>query len=146
MHAKVQTETKPGDLLEVIATIQGTDLAAEEVWMMAHLCHPKPGACDNGSGVALTVELFRSMAVLMRQGQIPRPRRTLRLLLLPEMSGTQAYMDRYQARMDKVIASINLDMVGASLCGYGRLLSSGPDAMEPALFFESSGRLLAGTG
>lgn len=114
VRATVVAESKPGALLEVVATIQGTDLAEQEVWLTAHLCHPKPGACDNASGVALGVELFRTIAVLIRQGALPRPRRTLRLLLLPEMSGTQAYMDRYQEHMDKVAAAINLDMVGAS--------------------------------
>lgn len=114
VRATVEAETKPGALLEVVATIAGADLAEQEVWLTAHLCHPKPGACDNASGAALGVELFRTIAALIGQGLLPRPRRTLRLLLLPEMSGTQAYMDRYQARMDKVAAAINLDMVGAS--------------------------------
>lgn len=114
VRATVDAESKPGALLEVVATIQGTDLAEQEVWLTAHLCHPKPGACDNASGVALGVELFRTIATLIHQGVLARPRRTLRLLLLPEMSGTQAYMDRYQERMDKVAAAINLDMVGAS--------------------------------
>ena len=119
VHAEVNAETKPGELLEVIGVIRGTDLAEQEVWITAHLCHPKPGACDNASGVALGVELMRAMATLIRNGKLARPRRTLRLLLLPEMSGTQAYMDRYQARMDKVVALLNLDMVGASYAQTG---------------------------
>jgi hypothetical protein len=113
VQAWVEAESKPGELLEVVAAIQGADLADEEVWVLAHLCHPKPGACDNASGVALGVELFRTLATLIHSGMLARPRRTLRLLLLPEMSGTQAYMDRHQARMEKVVATINLDMVGA---------------------------------
>ncbi len=114
IHACVQAENKPGDLLVLDATIQGSDLADEEVWILAHLCHPKPGACDNGSGVALGIEIFRTVAALIATGKLARPRRTLRLLLLPEVSGTQAYMDRFAARMPKVVAGINLDMVGAS--------------------------------
>jgi aminopeptidase YwaD len=114
LHAIVDADNSPGTLLEVLATIRGADLAAEEVWIAAHLCHPKPGACDNGSGVALGVEIFRTFAELIRQGALPRPRRTLRLLLLPEVSGTQAYMDRYRTSMQQVKALINLDMVGAS--------------------------------
>jgi hypothetical protein len=39
--------------------------------------------------------------------------------LIPEMSGTLAYMDRYQTRMPQVTASINLDMVGASYAASG---------------------------
>jgi hypothetical protein len=119
IRATVDAENKPGELLEVIATIQGADLADQEVWVMAHLCHPKPGACDNASGVALGVELFRTIMALIRTGKLARPRRTLRLLLLPEVSGTQAYMDRYQARMERVVAAINLDMVGASYAASG---------------------------
>ena len=114
IHATVNAENKAGDLLVLDATIQGSDLAHEEVWMMAHLCHPKPGANDNGSGVALGIEIFRAIAAAIQRGTLPRPRRTLRLLLLPEVSGTQAYMDRFVARMDRVVAGINLDMVGAS--------------------------------
>jgi aminopeptidase YwaD len=119
IHASVQAESKAGDLLVLDATIQGSDLAEQEVWVLAHLCHPKPGACDNGSGVALGVEIFRAIAALIETGKLPRPRRTLRLLLLPEVSGTQAYMDRFEARMDKVVAGINLDMVGASSAATG---------------------------
>ena len=62
---------------------------------------------------------MRTIATLIRNGTLARPRRTLRLLLLPEMSGTQAYMDRYQERMDKVAAVLNLDMVGASTAQTG---------------------------
>jgi hypothetical protein len=119
IHATVQAENKAGHLLVLDATIRGTDLAEQEVWVLAHLCHPKPGACDNGSGVALGVEIFRAIAALIETGRIPRPRRTLRLLLLPEVSGTQAYLDRFEARMDKVVAGINLDMVGASTAATG---------------------------
>jgi len=119
IQATVDAENKPGELLVVVGTIQGTDLAAEEVWVTAHLCHPKPGACDNASGVALGVEIMRTLAALIRDGSLARPRRTLRLLLLPEMSGTQAYMDRYQARLDQVVALLNLDMVGASYAQTG---------------------------
>ncbi len=122
IHATVEADNKAGDLLVLDAMIRGSDLAAEEVWMLAHLCHPKPGACDNGSGVALGVEIFRAIAAAMQRGTLPRPRRTLRLLLLPEVSGTQAYMDRHDARMDKVVAGINLDMVGASTARTGAYL------------------------
>jgi hypothetical protein len=122
VHATVKAENKAGDLLVLDATIRGTDLVEEEVWMLAHLCHPKPGACDNGSGVALGVEIFRAIAAAIRTGALPRPRRTLRLLLLPEVSGTQAYMDRFDARMDKVVAGINLDMVGANAALTGAYL------------------------
>jgi hypothetical protein len=122
IHAVVNAENKAGELLILDATIQGSDLAGEEVWMLAHLCHPKPGACDNGSGVALGVEIFRAIAAAIHAGTLPRPRRTLRLLLLPEVSGTQAYMDRFEARMNKVVAGINLDMVGASTALTGAYL------------------------
>ena len=126
IHATVDAENKAGDLLVLDSTIQGSDLADEEVWMMAHLCHPKPGACDNGSGVALGVEIFRAIAAAIHNGTLPRPRRTLRLLLLPEVSGTQAYMDCFEARrekcLDKVVAGINLDMVGASTALTGAYL------------------------
>ncbi|MEZ4864851.1 MAG: DUF4910 domain-containing protein [Caldilineaceae bacterium] len=119
IQATVEAENKPGELLVVSGTLQGTDLAAEEVWITAHLCHPKPGACDNASGVALGVEIMRTLAALVRDGNLARPRRTLRLLLLPEMSGTQAYMDRYQEQIDQVVALFNLDMVGASYAQTG---------------------------
>lgn len=121
VQATVAAESKPGSLLIVSATLHGTDLADQEVWLIAHLCHPKPGAVDNASGVALGAELMRTLTRLIRTGALPRPRRTLRLLLLPEISGTAAYMDRHAARMDKIAAAINLDMVGA---GY----STGPTA------------------
>jgi len=54
---------------------------------------------------------------LIDTGRLPRPRRTLRFLWVPEWNGTMAYVDRHPemtgpALGGRVLANLNLDMVG----------------------------------
>jgi len=113
--AKVKAETRPYFYENVIATLPGTDLAAEEVLLTAHLCHNKPGANDNASGSACLLEVGRALHRLIDEGKIPKPKRTIRFLWVPEMSGSIAYVARHPEVSKQAIAGINLDMVGQYL-------------------------------
>lgn len=100
-----------GAIENVLCTIPGeTD---ECILLTAHLCHPKPCANDNASGCAAAMELMRSLHELISQGLLPRPHRTIRMLLVPEMTGTNAYLHTLGEGRRKLIAGVNLDMVGA---------------------------------
>jgi len=115
VRARVKAETHPYDYENVIATIPGSDPAAGEVLLTAHLCHNKPGANDNASGSACLLEIGRALRRLGDEGKIPKPKRTVRFLWVPEMSGSIAYVSRHPEVCEKTIAGINLDMVGEYL-------------------------------
>ena len=118
---KIDSALYAGKLDFVNAFIPGeTD---EEIWITAHLCHPRNSANDNGSGVGATIEAMRVIRALVDAGKL-KLKRGIRLLLVPEMTGTYAYLNQIgSGAWGKVLAGINLDMVGAKqVDGYGPLI------------------------
>jgi aminopeptidase-like protein len=117
VFAKVDAEFYSGKVANVVATIQGeTD---EEIIVVAHIDHPQGYSNDNASGCGAVVEAARAIQKLINKGELVRPRRTIRFLLVPEMSGTFAYLTENETSIPKMIAALNLDMVGENqnLCG-----------------------------
>ena len=99
----------------VVATIPGTDPAAGEVVLTAHLCHESAGANDNASGSAAILEVARALAAAIRKQALPPPRRTIRFLWLPEITGSQAYLVRHPEIVARLVAGVHMDMVGGLL-------------------------------
>src|SRR5262249_46011702 len=95
LHATVKAELKPRNYAVVSAIIPGRDAAGEEIVFSCHLCHQKPGANDNASGAAAILEAARALAALIRRGEIEPPRRTIRFIWPPEISGTVAYFAQH---------------------------------------------------
>lgn len=83
-----------------------------EVLVTSHLCHPRPGANDNASGSAATLECARVLHELGSSGRLPGPRRTIRFLWMPEFTGTYAWQALAPGRAAATVAAVNLDMVG----------------------------------
>jgi hypothetical protein len=110
------------------------------VVIVSHLCHPQPSANDNASGGATAIESARTLARLIDSGTLPRPRRGIRILLPPEMTGTYAYLATNEARISHMVAALNLDMVGEN-----QDLCKGPMLVErpPAAGAGFAGDLLA---
>jgi hypothetical protein len=111
LRARVRSRLAPGAIEAVTARIPGE--SDEEVLLIAHLCHPAPCANDNASGAAAAMEIARAIAALIDAGRLPRPRRSIRVLWVPEMTGTYLYLARHEARLPHTVAGLNLDMVGA---------------------------------
>src|SRR5262249_50892127 len=84
----------------------------------------QPGANDNASGAAATLECARVLAALARRGAWPEPRRSVRMLWMPEFTGTYAWQALRQDRVGETVAAVNLDMVGEAQadCGGAFLL------------------------
>jgi hypothetical protein len=103
----------------------------EEVLVVAHLCHPQASANDNASGCAAALEALRAIARLIGSGALPRPRRSIRLLLVPEFAGTYAFLAKNEGLIPKIVGGINLDMVGENqeLCGSSFLVEKPPLAL-----------------
>ncbi|UCE91059.1 MAG: DUF4910 domain-containing protein [Methanobacteriota archaeon] len=112
LNAKVDADLKKGRYCVVTALIRGTARQEEEVFMVAHLCHPKPSANDNASGSGLLIEVARTITALVESGRIPRPKRSIRFLWVPETIGTVIYLSQHPGSVDRLVAGVNLDMVG----------------------------------
>ena len=140
MGATLRQRLASGESLEIEVDIDTQRFAApiplvsaslpgrtnDEVLVLAHLCHPRPGAHDNGSGVAATLETARIVAALAgRRGPLERG---VRFLWIPELTGTFAWLAGEAGRADRLTAALNLDMVGAdqSQCGSTFLLEHPP--------------------
>src|SRR4029079_10342751 len=74
--------------------------------------HPSPGANDNASGCATILEVARTLGRLVKDGRIPRPRRTLRWIFPPEVEGTVVVLNARPELAARVKAAIHMDMVG----------------------------------
>jgi len=115
VRAAVDSRFYTGTFEVVDAFLPGADPAAGEVLLVSHLCHPQPGAHDNASGAAALIETAATLARLVDAGTLPLPRRGIRCLWPPEMTGTFAYLAAHEAEMraGRWVAGLNLDMVGA---------------------------------
>jgi len=126
--AKVDSQLHPGAIENAVAAIPGeTD---EEVVVVAHICHPQPSANDNASGSAAAMEAARALQRLIAKGVLPRPRRTIRFTLVPEMTGSYAYLAENEERIPRMVAALNLDMVGEKqdVCGGPLIVERTPEA------------------
>ncbi len=135
LRATVDAELFPGKEEVVVATIKGRELPDQEVVGMAHLCHPKPSANDNASGSGLLLEVARTIVRLIESKRIERPRRTIRLLWVPETLGITAYLADHEELRNSVVAGINMDMVGEDQqkCGSTLTLERTPDSVPSFL-------------
>ncbi len=129
LRAEVDASLYDGQIENVSAVIPGAEagggFAPEEVLLVAHLCHPQPSANDNASGSGALIETARALAALIECGRLPQPRRSIRFLLVPEMTGTYAYLAARKPGAAKTVAALNLDMVGEN-----QALTGGPLLLE----------------
>jgi hypothetical protein len=105
--------------------------SAPEVLLHAHLCHPRPAANDNGSGVAALVGIAEALSG-MDDGA---GRRGVRFLWAPEFAGTAAYLYDLVVQGPHSLpeCTLNLDMVGEDQvrCG-GPLVIERPPVHVPS--------------
>ena len=109
VKGKVETVLEPGMMEVVEAVLPGTE--KEEVLLTSHLCHPKSSCNDNASGCAANMEALRVLKKLMDEGKLPRNRRTIKAVFMPEFAGTFAYLSDH-IDYEKMVGAMNLDMVG----------------------------------
>jgi aminoglycoside N3'-acetyltransferase len=115
-HGKLQVKMKvdvrrfAGTHDVVSGLIEGRDDPQSEIWVVAH--DAEPGAIDNASGVACCLETARAINHLIASGAIPRPRRTIRLVIGYECYGFFHLLE-HQRRFQTPIAGLCIDGVGA---------------------------------
>ncbi|MEN6370244.1 MAG: DUF4910 domain-containing protein [Thermotogota bacterium] len=111
LRGEIDAEFTDRPLRVLEAWIDGTDPAAGEILLMAHLCHPRPSANDNASGSAVLVEAAR---VLRKTANLLPSRAGIRFLWVPEFYGTLPWAAAHVRELERVRYSFNLDMVGQS--------------------------------
>jgi aminopeptidase YwaD len=130
LHAVVKAGEHPGNYEVVTATIPGADakLKEGEIAFSCHLDHQRPGANDNASGCATILEVARTLQklvseqeraaaeypphLLINQGRLSRPSRTIRFIFPPEIEGTMALLNAKPEFAKRIKAVVHMDMVG----------------------------------
>lgn len=118
VRAVAKTEQVPNYKDQMtVGLIKGTEYPNEELVFTAHLFEgwAKQGANDNASGSTAILETARVLKKLTSEGRIPPLKRSVRFLFIPEISGTEAYLEMNPDIKKKIFADINLDMVGEGL-------------------------------
>jgi len=137
LRSIVKSETFPGEMEIVHATIPGDGTTDQEIMISAHLYegYQKQGANDDNSGCAVTLEMGRTLLRLIEQGKLPRPKRTIHFLWVPEISGTNAWLEKHDDIRERLIADLNFDMEGLSLrlSGSAWVLHRTPDTFPSFL-------------
>ncbi|MFZ5813938.1 MAG: DUF4910 domain-containing protein [Bacillota bacterium] len=108
LSARIEARFYDGTIENLEAVIPGR--TAEEVLVVSHLCHPKPSANDNATGPAVCMEAARAIQKLVATGRLPQPKRTIRFLHPPEMTGTYAHLANRD--FSNIVGALNIDMVG----------------------------------
>ena len=115
VRVKVDAEIKTGDeaVFETLdAAIPGTDFPDEEFMIWAHIDHPLPGAVDNASGCGVILEIARTLQSLINNRLLPPPKRTIRFLWLPHVTGLYMYLSRHPEKIGKIRGGLSVDSVG----------------------------------
>lgn len=105
LKATVDARLYSGTYAYTTGVIPGA--TSEEVLALGHT--GEEGAGDNASGVAALVEAMATLNRLISAGRLPRPKRTIRILAMPEMYDSMHYIAANPERIKRTIAAICLD-------------------------------------
>lgn len=117
VHAVVESQELEYDLEVPTCLIKGKNPEAGEIIFSAHLYEGfvKMGANDDLSGCAAILEIARMLNLMINEGKIERPLRTIRFIWAPEYSGTGPWVNAHPEIVKSTLCNINLDMVGLRL-------------------------------
>src|SRR3954463_3942159 len=107
-----KSEQVPNKQEIVHAEIPGDGSTTQEVAIGGHLFegYIKQGANDDNSGCALTLEVGRAYLKLIKEGKLPRPKRTINFNWVQEISGTNAWFTAHPEKQKVLIGDLNFDM------------------------------------
>ena len=111
LEAHVDARSFAGHSDVVDAVVKGS--GNEELWVLAHIS--EPGAYDNASGLAVSIEIARTLNTMVRSGVLPPMRRSVRFLFSTEVSGFMPYLEQHRARLARVVAGLCIDSVGVDM-------------------------------
>ena len=106
VKAVADTRTYSGRYPYITGVIPGID-SEEEVLELGHGF--ELGAQDNATGVAAMLEAVAVLQRLISAGELPRPKRSIRVLIMAEDYGSSAYIAAHLDRMRHTIGAICVD-------------------------------------
>jgi hypothetical protein len=130
--ARVEVRLDPAVAAMPVVTARLPADSDAEVLLSAHLCHPRPSANDNASGVAALLGVGRVLAGPLA-GHLTSGggRPAIRFLWGPEFTGMVAYLHEVvgAGKAAGPAFAINVDMAGedAARCGGPLVIERGPD-------------------
>jgi hypothetical protein len=119
-HAIVDAEftSVEGDepwIVMVEAYIRGTDPSlTQDVMLTGHMQEEKFSANDDGSGTTNVLEIARALNRLIKEGQLPRPRRNIRFWWTSEMESERQYFADHPEEPKRIWVDLNQDLAGAN--------------------------------
>jgi len=111
VHAVVDSRYYAGRYPWVTGVLPGIS-DEEEVLVLGH--SSEQGAQDNATGVSAMIEALNTIGSLIQKGKLPRPQRSIRILLMPELYGSLSYIRAHPQRMKKTVAAMTVDTPAAS--------------------------------
>src|SRR5262249_30616857 len=110
VKAKVNSRYYAGGYPLVTGLLTGTS-PDEEVLTLGHTS--EQGAHDNATGVAAMLEAVTTLRRLIESGKLPRPRRSIRILTMPEVYGSLYYAQTHPERIRRTVAAMCVDTPAA---------------------------------
>ncbi len=107
LHVDIDTEIKEDTIDIITGIIPGKDLKHEEVLVLGHIY--ECGADDNASGGAVMMEIMRVLTENIKNGKLPIPQRTIRILMGWEWLSSNYYAYKYKKRIKNTVAALCLD-------------------------------------
>ena len=146
LRSVVKSEFFPGELEVVHAMIPGDGSSQQAVMISAHLYegYIKQGANDDNSGCAVTLEMGRTLVRLVNEGKLPKPKRDIHFLWVPEISGTNGVAARARGCEEAADCGFQLRHGGAFADAGGERVGDAPDAGHFPNVFEPRGAERAG--
>jgi hypothetical protein len=133
VRVDIATTFHRGPNRTLIAEIPGTARVDEHIVLVAHV--QEPGANDNASGAGTLLAAALAMQDALARGALPAPQRTVTMMWLDEIRGSEHWVTQDAARVGRVAAMMSLDMTGqdTSKTGGTFLIEKMPD---PAAVYE----------
>ncbi len=115
VHVTAKTTRHPADDEVVEAWIPGDGTTDDEVVIVAHLFErlAKQGANDDISGCGAALELGRTWIKLIEEGVLPRPKRAVHFLWVPEIIYAREYWKQHPDIAKNAVAMTSMDIVGS---------------------------------
>jgi aminopeptidase-like protein/aminoglycoside N3'-acetyltransferase len=122
-RVRIRTSFSCGTLKVGEVVVEGE--RQDSIVLCAHLCHPAM-VNDDLTGVVVGVDAMRHLLAG------PRPRHTVRFLIVPETIGSVAYLSRFPERIRQMRGGLFLEMLGRDTPHALQLSMSGDTPMDDA--------------
>ena len=113
LHAYTDCTRYDGVKYTVSGLLPGTDPDAGELLIYGHLY--EPGANDNASGCAVSLEIAACLTAAIKAGTLPRPKRSIRFAMGDECTGSAAFLESHPEIAERTVFGVVGDMIGCDI-------------------------------